>query len=422
MAEVQLRRNRDFLLLQAGQLLSTAGTSSTTVAYPLLVLMVRHSPALAGFVTFARVLPSVLFSLPGGVAADRFNRKTLMIVCDTCRAAAIGSLVAVILFGRLNFWQIPVVAFVEGAFSSLFSSAAAGALRSVVPAPQLPSAVGAQQARLAATSLSGPPLGGALFGLGRALPFAADAVSYACSVVSLLLMRTPFQEPREPRGPGTPSLRAQVAEGFRFLWRQPFLRTTTFLYGLTNFIGPGLMLGIIVIGRAQGLAGWEIGALLAAFGVCLLAGSLASPLARRFLPARAIMLLELWAWPVPLLFLVWPNVYVLAASLLPAGLAIPVTDSVVIGYRLAITPDRLVGRVESVRSNIALALTPFGSLTAGLLLSAVSARLAILVFAAVALPLALWGTLSPAIRDAPNPAEIKAQHDRAASAGTAGTA
>ncbi len=416
MAEVPLRRNRDFVLLQAGQLLSTLGTGSTTVAYPLLVLVVSHSPALAGFVTFARVLPGVLFSLPGGVAADRFNRKTLMIVSDACRAAAIGSLVAVILLGELRFWLIPLVAFVEGVFSSLFNSAAAGALRSVVPPRQLPSAVGTQQARDAVARLSGPPLGGALFGLSRALPFAADGVSYACSVVSLLLMRTPFQEAREEeREAERPSLRAQAAEGFRFLWGQPFVRTTTFLYGLTNPIGPGLMLGIVVIGKTQGLAGWQIGALVAAFGACLLAGSLASPLARRFLPARTIMLLELWAWPVPLLFLIWPNVYVLAASTLPAGLAIPVTDSVVIGYRLAVTPDRLVGRVESVRSNIALALTPFGSLAAGLLLSAVSPRLAILAVAGAALPLALWGTLTPALRNSPGPGEIGARPGHAAS-------
>ena len=412
MAEVPLRRNRDFLLLQAGQLLSASGTSSTSVAYPLLVLAVSHSPGLAGFAAFARALPSVLLSLPGGAAADRFNRKTLMILSDACRAAALGSLAAVTLLGALRFWLIPVVAFVEGSFTSLFNSAAAGALRSVVPAPQLPSAVGAQQARLAVTNLSGPPLGGALFGLSRALPFAADAASYVCSVTSLLLMRTPFQETREG---GQPGLRAQVAEGFRFLWRQPFLRTTTFLYGLTNIIGPGLTLGVVVIGRAEGLPGWQIGALLAAFGACLLAGSLASPLARRFLSARTIMLLELWAWPVPLVFLIWPNVYVLAASILPAGLAIPVTDSVVVGYRLAITPDRLVGRVESVRSNIALALTPFGSLTAGLLLGAVPARLAILVFAAIALPLAAWGTLSPAIRNAPSLARIGTWRDRSES-------
>lgn len=114
MAEVALRRNRDFVLLQAGQLLSTTGTQSATVAYPLLVLAVTGSPALAGLVTFARVLPGVLFGLLGGVAAGRFNRKLLMIVADAGRAGAVGVLVLAIATGRLAFWQIPVVAFVEG--------------------------------------------------------------------------------------------------------------------------------------------------------------------------------------------------------------------------------------------------------------------------------------------------------------------
>lgn len=406
MTEVPLRRNRDFGLLQAGQLLSATGTASTTVAYPLLALAVTHSPARAGWVTFARVIPGLLVSLPGGVAADRLNRKKLMIVSDIGRAAAVGGLAVTILLGDLRFWLIPVVAFVEGSFTSLFSSSAAGALRSVVPASQLPAAVAAQQGRSATASLAGPPIGGALFGISRALPFIADAASYVFSVLSLILIRTPFQEARKA---GPASLRSQLSEGFRFLWSQPFLRTTTFLYGLTNFIGPGLLLAIVVIGDQQGLPGWQIGALLAAFSACVLAGSMASGIGRRVLHPRTLMLLELWAWLGPVLFLIWPSVYILAASILPVGLAIPVTDSVVVGYRLAITPNRLVGRVESVRSNIALALAPFGALTAGLLLNAVTPRITILAFATVALPLALWGTLSPAIRNSrpgdPQPAK-----------------
>ena len=296
MSEAPLRRNRDFVLLQAGQLLSAIGTASTTVAYPLLALAVTHSPARAGWVTFARVIPSVLVSLPGGVAADRLNRKKLMIMSDACRAAAVGSLGATILLGDLSFWLIPVVAFVEGSFTSLFSSSAAGALRSVVPAGQLPAAVAAQQGRSATASLAGPPVGGALFGISRALPFIADAVSYVFSVLSLLLMRTPFQEARKA---DTANLRSQLSEGFRFLWGQPFLRTTTFLYGLTNFIGPGVLLAIVVIGDQQGLPGWQIGALLAAFSACVLAGSMASGLARRMRGSRTLMLLELWPGSVP---------------------------------------------------------------------------------------------------------------------------
>ena len=192
MSEAPLRRNRDFVLMQAGQLLSAIGTASTTVAYPLLALAVTHSPAGAGWVTFARVIPSLLVSLPGGIAADRLNRKKLMIVSDTCRAAAVGSLAVTILLGDLRFWLIPVVAFVEGTFTSLFSSSAAGALRSVVPGSQLPAAVATQQGRFATAGLAGPPIGGALFGIGRAFPFIADAASYVFSVLSLILIRTPF--------------------------------------------------------------------------------------------------------------------------------------------------------------------------------------------------------------------------------------
>ena len=94
-------------------------------------------------------------------------------------------------------------------------------------------------------------------------------------------MRTPFQE---ARGRSTARrCRARVAEGIRFLWREPFIRTTTFLYGLSNFIGPGLLLVVMVVGDRQGLSSGAIGLLLALFGVGVLAGSLASPLFRRAL-------------------------------------------------------------------------------------------------------------------------------------------
>jgi hypothetical protein len=405
---VPLRRNRDFVLLQAGQLLSEAGTESTSIAYPLLVLAVTHSAAKAGVVSFARTLPLALLALPAGVAADRWNRKWLMVMADGVRVLAIGSLAATILLRQVAFWAIPLVAFVEGGGAALFSAAQPGALRAVVPARQLPAAAGAQTGRQAAVGLAGPPLGGALFGLARALPFLVDAVSYAFSTVSLLAMRAPFQQQRErDHSP----LRARLAEGVRFLWSHRFLRTCALLYGLTNFVGPGVLFAVVVLGRRQGLPGGEVGALVAAFGACLLLGSLAAPLVRRLLPVRAVLLLELWTWPGCALFLVWPNAYVLAASILPTALAIPSTDSVVKGYRIAMTPDRLLGRAESVRSTISLLVAPLGPLAAGVLLGASSARATIALFAAVGLLLAVWGTLSPSIRAAPSLDQLDAQGD-----------
>jgi MFS family permease len=399
-----LRRNRDFVLLQTAGLLSSGGSQITAISYPLLVLALTGSPAKAGIVAFARLLGAALFALPAGLAADHWNRRRLMIAAHALRAVVIGSLAALILFDEIVFWVIPLVAFVEGCGGAVFSAAQAGALRAVVPKSQLPGAVATVTGREAAISLAAPALGGALFGLSRALPFVVHAISYAFSTFALLAMRTPFQEEREHnRSP----LRSRLTEGFRFLWDHSFLRTCAFLFGLANFIAPGLFLAILVIGKRQGLSGGQVGLLLSAFGACLLLGAFLSPLVRQLLPVRYVLLLELWTWAGCGVFLIWPNVYVLTGSILPTALAIPSTDSVVGGYQLAMTPDRLLGRVESVRNTIALLIAPLGPLTAGFLLDAVSERATIAVFAVFGLVLALWGTLSPAIRAAPSLDELK---------------
>jgi hypothetical protein len=386
------------VLLQAGQLLSAVGSSSSAIAYPLLVLAVTHSPAQAGLAGFARVLPQPMLSLPAGVLADRWDRKRLMIAADCARAVALGALGVAIVAGRVALWQIVVVAFVEGAGSTVFAAAQAGALRAVVPPQQLPDAAGAQEARFAVAGIGGPPLGGALFGLGRAVPFVVDAASYGASIVALASMRTPFQERRER---DKASLRTQLAEGFAFLWSRPFLRTCAFLYGLGNFTIPAMLFVVVVAGTRQGLSSTGVGLLTAAFAACTLLGALASPLFRRALSVRTILMLELWLALGSVAFVVHPNVYVLTAGILPQAVILPVTDSVVKGYGIALTPDRLVARVESVRRTIALSVAPLGPLAAGFLLDATSARTTVAVLAACSLALALAGTASPALRDPP---------------------
>jgi MFS family permease len=242
-----------------------------------------------------------------------------------------------------------------------------------------------------------------LFGFARALPFLAHAVLYVFSAAALLAMRTPFQGERETE---RSSVRSRLAEGFRFLWDHAFLRTTALLFGLANFIGPGVLFAIVVIGEEQGLTSGRVGLLVSAFGACVLGGAFLSPFVRRRLPVRGVLLLELWTWCGCGLFLVWPSVYVLTASILPTALVIPSTDSVVHSYRYAMTPDRLQGRVGSVWTTIGLAIAPLGPLVAGLLLETTSERATIAVFAAFGLVLALWGTLSPSIRAAPSLDEL----------------
>jgi MFS family permease len=402
-AAVPLRKNRDFVLLQGGQLFSNVGTQVTQIAYPLLVLALTHSPAKAGIVAFARALPLWLFALPAGLAADRFSRKRLMILSDVGRTATVTALGVAILVHHVAFWEIPVVAFVEGAGAALFGGAQMGAMRSVVPKAQLPMATSVLTARFAIVRLAGPPLGGVLFGIAGSLPFLVDAGSYATSTGSLLAMRTPFEEERERES--APMLHS-LLEGLRFLWSSPFLRAIVGIFTLAQIVFPGVSLALVVIGKRQGLSGGEIGALVALFGAFLLLGSVIAPFTRRLLPTRVLITLEFWTWGGCALFLVWPNVYVLAASIVPTAIAIPTTDSIVWPYQLSLTPDRLIGRTQAAVSSLTSATAALGPLLAGFLLANVSARATIAVFAAFGLSMAVWGTLSPAIRAAPSLDEL----------------
>lgn len=400
---VPLRKNRDFLLLQSGQTLSTIGSESTAIAYPLLVLAITHSPAKAGIVGFARVVPWAVFGLAAGLAVDRLPRKRMMLTSDVVRACALTSVVIAISLGKLTFLQVAIVAFVEGSMYVFFNIAEIGALRSVVDTSQLPTAAAAEQARFSTVTLVAPTLGGVLFGIRRALPFLADVCSYAFSLGSLLAIRTPFQEERERED--TP-LRAQLGEGFRFLWARPFLRTCALLFVWTNLVFEGIILAFIVVARRQGLSSAEIGGLIAVFGAVSLVGSAASPRLQRRLSMRTIVVASFWLQALVAGFIVDPSPYVLLACVMPMAFFNPSVNSVVVGYRVAVTPDRLTGRVNSVARTIAVCGAPFGPLAAGFMLESLSARTTIAIFSAALFALAVVSSLLPSIRNAPSLTEI----------------
>lgn len=403
MSQTPLRRNRDFVLLQLGQGFSTLGSTSTYVAYPLLVLALTHSPTKAGVVGFANVLPYTLFALLAGVVADRVDRKRLMIAMDLIRTAAMASIVAALAAGALTFWQIAAVAFVEGTAFVFFNIAEVGALRSVVPGRQLPEAAAAEQSRYAAVTLAGPSMGGALFGLGRSLPFLADAVSYAASILTLIWMRTPFQEARE-RDPAP--LRTQIREGISWLWAHAYLRTSALIFAGGNFVFSGIYLVFVVVSKRHGLSSAAIGALIAVFGVASLVGALAAPRVAKLVSMRSIMLGNQWLSATIILCALAPGPYILLACVLPIAFVSPSLNSVVVGYRTAITPDHLVGRVSSVARNLAQLAAPLGPLAAGVLLGAYSSRATLLVLGGVSLALAVCTTVSPSIRNAPSLSEL----------------
>jgi hypothetical protein len=377
---VPLRRNRDFLVLWSSELVSTLGSQVSLVAYPLLVLGMTGSPAKAGLVGFANTIPALLFYLPAGVLVDRHDRKRILVATSALGAIAMGSLPAALALGHLAFVQIVAVAFVQGAATAVFGLTEQGALPLVVHPRQVPEAVARNEARRESASLAGPPLGGLLYGIGRALPFVVDAVSYLVCALGLLALRTPLQEAREaaPRRP-----MAEIAEGVRWLWGMTFIRASAFGVAGANFIWGGVSIVLVVRAQEHGASSATIGVIFALLSAGGLLGALAAPrITRRFsIPmivlgafwVEAVMITALAATHAPLLLGV-----IVACAVFPA----PAWNATVVGARLTLTPDRLRGRVNSAARLLSGSMIPVGALTAGLLVGATGTTTTLLVFGA----------------------------------------
>src|SRR2546421_2105891 len=142
---VPLWRNRDYMLLWSGQMISSVGTRVSMLAFPLLVLAITHSPAQAGLIAALRGLPYALFILPAGALVDRWDRKRVMILCDTGRALALGSISVALVLGHLTIIQLAIVSLVEGTLFTFFGLAETACLPQVVTKEQLPGAAAQNQ-------------------------------------------------------------------------------------------------------------------------------------------------------------------------------------------------------------------------------------------------------------------------------------
>jgi predicted MFS family arabinose efflux permease len=395
MDRVPLWCNREFVLLQSGQLLSTFGSGLSAIAYPLLALVLTGSAAKTGYVGAVELAPIVLLSFVAGVAADRVDRRRLMICADVLGATAVGVLAVAVLTHHAAFWLVLVVAFADTTAAVVFRAGSSGAFKAVVPPEQLADASSVLVARASTVRLTAPPVGGALFGLAHSVPFLADAVSYAFSTGALLMTRTRFQEQREPGAP------VHLREGLVWFWRVPFLRATVAMIAASNVVAAGAPVAVIILAHRRGLSSAAIGALVALTGVTLLAGSLLSPLLRRVLPMRVVLLSEFWSALVYAAFLVHPSVYVLAAALAVHAFWFPNTDSAMSAYSYSLIPDRLLGRVMAAADTVRAVSAPLGPLAAGLLLTHTSPRTTVAVLATPVVVAAVLGTASSSLRDLP---------------------
>ena len=366
-----LWRHRNFLLLWGGQTVSEMGSAITQLALPLTaVLVLRASTFEVGLLTSAATLAFALIALPAGAIVDRHTKRWLMIWCDLARMAIIGSVPVAAALGALTLGQLYAVAVAAGVCTVFFDVSYQSYLPVLIPKEALVDGNGKLGATQSFAQVAGPGVGGGLVALaGAARAMAADAISYAVSVASLLAIRA-REEP--PRPDHRQRLRTEIAEGLSFVLRHPILRKIVACTGTANlFGGMATAVQIIFLVRILHVRPAEVGLLVSVASLGGVAGGvLSGRLSRRIGSARIIWFSMLvFGLPQLLVPLAKPGWLVV---LFPVGFAGFSFSAVVynvaqVSYRQAICPPRLLGRMNAAVRWVVWGTLPLGGLLGGAL-------------------------------------------------------
>ncbi|WP_410575116.1 MFS transporter [Amycolatopsis sp. cmx-4-61] len=400
---VRLSRNRNYNILWSSLLLSELNTALVAVAFPLLVLATTGSALQLSLVATVLAVAAMVATVPAGVAADRWNRKLVMLVCQSVRVLAAASLAVTLLLGVASFAQLLAVAAVEGLAGAVFAPAEDAALPQVVPAAQLSQAIARNTSRPYLANLAGPALAGLAFGVDPALPFALTAVLLAGSCLTLLFLVLPSRTaPAEEAGTG---FGGDVGRGFRWVFGHRVIRTTLVWLVFNQLFFSALVIIVLFVSGEQDVAPGETGVMMAFFGAGGILGAVcASRLVER-VPAAAIVLgfsFAVAGFTALMAFVPagWPLGLVLAATAFFA----PPAVTTVMTYQMVVTPDELRGRLSGIVGLCAEGAGALGPLAGGLLLVLLGGggRTELLVCAASLAVVALGSLASPALRRFPS--------------------
>ncbi|WP_374225245.1 MFS transporter [Micromonospora sp. C95] len=380
-----------FWRLWSASAVSNLADGIVKIALPLVAVGYTRSPVLVAGVATAFSLPWLLFALPAGALADRLDRRRVMLAANTLRAALIGGLALAAAFDSGSIWLLYLVALGLGMAETLYDTSAQSILPQVVTRDQLPRANGRLAAvELAANQFVGPPLAGFLIAAGVALALAGPAVLWAVAVAALLLVAGRF---RIERGEPT-TMRADIAEGLRFLWRHRLLRTLATMVGTSNFITSGIfaVLVLYAVGpdSAVGLTEPGYGILLTSVAAGIVLGSVATARIEQRLGRSRTLALSVLAMAavvgVPALS---TNPFVIGAVFFVGGILLATWNVITISLRQRITPDRLLGRVNSGYRMLAWGSMPAGALVGGLLAEVFGLRAVFAIMGVLTLTLLL---------------------------------
>ena len=356
----------DYWRLLAASGISNLGDGIFLAALPLLAARLTRDEVSISLIATAALLPWLLFSLPIGAIIDRSDRKTIMVITDTTRAAMMVLLAVMLSFDIVEIWMLWVLAFALGTAEVFFDNATQAILPAVVQPQLLEKANGRKYAtELAANTFIGTPLGSLLFAVSVALPFGVDAVTFAVAVVLIMPIRGNFNPNTVPRH-ATASMYAEMRTGVRWLWRQPMLRSIALALALTNlaFQIPQAVF-VLFAQDILGVSEVEYGFLLALMGIGAVAGGLLGDRIVALVGQTACIYGALVTWIVTLFATaIYPEVWFVA--LVVAIESAAVWNVVTVSLRQQMIPANLFGRVNSVYRWFAWGTLPIGSIIGGL--------------------------------------------------------
>ncbi|RMI14334.1 MFS transporter [Cellulomonas triticagri] len=382
-----------------GDTAAAFGTGLGYFATPLVAVLVTGSATEAGIVAAAAAVGGVVGLLPGGVLADRFDRRALRAWSALLGVSLSGTIGVLLVLGVLTGSWLAVLGFALQLRGSLLGPASDAILRSVVGKERMSRAVVANQARDSAVSLVSGPVGGLLYAIAPAVPF----VGQALTSVALWVSNRRLAPDRPSRDGATAGAAADFVAGLRFVGGSTLLRSGVVAFALLNLATNGVVMTLVLDLQLGGASPQQISVVTLAVGAGALVGALgANPVIAR-VPSGRILTWGLVLIAVSMIGVsAAPSFPVAIAVFAVALLAGPAVNATVGGLMMYVIPEHMLGRVMSVLFFCTGLLTPLAPAIAGRGLDVLGYRGTLAAFVGVATVAAAVAVLSRPLRRLPS--------------------
>ena len=399
-AEPALRTNPEYRRWLVGDLCLDLGTGIGMFAFPLIALQVTGSLGATGLVGLVQGIGTLIGLLPGGILADRCERRRLRLLAAASGILVQAVLIAVLALGWGSLTTLAVLALVDRLRASLLHSASNAMLKQIVPAALLARAFAVNEGREAAVEMAAGPVGGALLGISVLCPPLAQLLGNVGSLLATLRMRGRYRPRAEDVAPTRvrDDLREAVAWSLSQRIRLQLMGSAV----AVNLGSNGLILTVLLAFAADGVPAARLGLLNTVLAAAILVGALAAPRLVDSVPTGVLAISPMLVLVViGALIPLAPGLVWIGAGYAVMGLGLAPLNASVQGFFMHITPVAMQGRIGALMGLVTMGLMPLGPMLAGFGLELAGMRPTIWLFAGITGLGALCALLSRDLRRVP---------------------